>query len=241
MIKFNIKKLRNRELLNYLNRILEIIIGGSSEKLKFPSFNARLTKVINSLVKLSGKISTNFYTDDIEEKDALRDRAFIAFRGYIEVCTKRMNVDWNADAYLILDIIKNNNWNLYKENYDLESGSLSKLFIDLERTEVTQAIDNIQATEWLHELKIAENNFIKAVETRDKFGVSNAHITKTNEIRNESKQVITDIWNYADVLKRMSPSTELTVLELRLNELNKDFANRIAIREGRRNTEKLVN
>jgi len=39
----------------------------------------------------------------------------------------------------------------------------------------------------------------------------------------------------------MSPSTELTVLELRLNELNKDFANRIAIREGRRNTEKLVN
>lgn len=234
MVKFNLKKLRNSEFLNYVSRLLEIIKSTDSLKMQLGNFINRLTSVFSLLTIAFNKLSTNLYTIEVEDKDALRDRAYLAFRDYVEVCTKRLNVNWNADAYLILDIIRSNSWNLHKENYDLQSGSLSKLFISLEKSEVVAAINNIQAAEWLQELKIAENSFVNSIQSRNQHVVSGTELIESKNARADAFQLVSDTLNYIDVLKRMSPSSELSVLELRINELNKEFANRISIREGRK-------
>ena len=120
-------------------------------------------------------------TEEINEADFKRDRAFIGFRKYVEAFQFK---DWDRTAQKaaanLIGIIEKHGKSLYREGLTVQSALLASLFAELE-TESSQAdLNALDAEEWLNRLKHLQTEFSSMVQRRDELEAKNDVPTKAD-------------------------------------------------------------
>ena len=107
-------------------------------------------------------------TEEINEADFKRDRAFVGFRKYVEA---QQFKDWDKDAQkaatTIITIIERHGKNLYREGLTVQSALLTSMFEDLAMDQAQNDLAAIDATDWLNHLKNLQADFSAMIIKRD--------------------------------------------------------------------------
>ena len=107
-------------------------------------------------------------TDEINEADFHRDRAFVGFRKYIEAFQFK---DWDRTAQKaaanLIGIIEKHGKSLYREGLTVQSALLASLFTDLETESAKEDIATLEVEEWLNHLKNLQSEFSVMIRRRD--------------------------------------------------------------------------
>ena len=227
-------QLRADESFTLADRLLTILQNHASEASTIQPLIEKLLAAKQLLDASLVKSSTKLQTEKVLEWDKLRDDAFIAFRDYIQVCNRRVKDDWKAPSQLILNTIKNYGWQLYKENYSVESSKIKNLVSELEtNADLVAALATLNGSEWKDELKNAQAGFDAAVEERT---AANSKITlsQTKAACKEIETACQSIFKYLEVMNEIAPQEEVTTLIEQINVVIREFTNVINIRTGKR-------
>lgn len=136
-----------------------------------PILSAPITDLNEPMQKAKLAIASNRkkeLTEEINEADFRRDRAFVGFRKYIEAHQFK---DWDKNAQKaaanLVTIIERHGKSLYREGLTLQSALLASLFEDLKNDQAQEDLDTIGAKEWLKHLTDLQEAFSDMVKRRD--------------------------------------------------------------------------
>ncbi|MGK0176528.1 MAG: hypothetical protein ACJAYS_000074 [Lentimonas sp.] len=107
-------------------------------------------------------------TEEINEADFRRDRAFVGFRKYVEAFQFK---DWDRDsqkaAANLIGIIEKHGKSLYREGLTVQSALLASLFEELEMEQPKADLTTLGVEEWLNHLMQLQHNFSAMIQRRD--------------------------------------------------------------------------
>lgn len=137
----------------------DAILGAPIADLDEPMQKARLAITSNHKKEL---------TNEINEADFKRDRAFVGFRKFVEAFQFK---DWDPTAQKaatkLIGIIEKHGKNLYREGLTVQSALLDSLFADLENESSKEDMNTLDADEWLNHLKNLQTEFSTMIQRRD--------------------------------------------------------------------------
>lgn len=156
----------------------------SAEYSKDPILSAPIEDLNEPILKAKLAIASNRkkeLTEEINEADFRRDRAFVGFRKYIEAHQFK---DWDKNAQKaaanLITIIERHGKSLYREGLTLQSALLASLFEDLKKDQAQKDLDAIGAQEWLKHLTDLQKAFSEMVKRRDELEAKKDIPTKTD-------------------------------------------------------------
>lgn len=107
-------------------------------------------------------------TEEINEADFRRDRAFVGFRKYVEAFQFK---DWDRNAQKaaanLIGIIEKHGKSLYREGLTVQSALLASLFEDLDDELAKADLATLGVEEWLNHLKKLQDAFSTMIQRRD--------------------------------------------------------------------------
>ena len=120
-------------------------------------------------------------TDEINDADFKRDRAFVGFRKYVEAFQFK---DWDRNAQKaaanLIGIIEKHGKLLYREGLTVQSALLASLFTDLETESSKADLATLGVEEWLNHLKNLQTEFSNMIQRRDELEAKNDVPTKAD-------------------------------------------------------------
>ena len=106
------------------------------------------------------RVSASVFTQQLSELDAKRDTAFMAFKMYVEACSKSIRQELSDAALVILPIIKTHGTSLHRKSRQSQTASLNSLFAAIGNSRSTSsAITSMGATNWLDDLKASQAEY----------------------------------------------------------------------------------
>ena len=161
-------------------------------------------------------------TEEINEADFKRDRAFVGFRKYVEAFQFK---DWDPTtqkaAANLIGIIEKHGKSLYREGLTVQSALLASLFTDLDTNSAKDHIAALDAGEWLDHLKNLQTEFSAMIQRRDELEAKKDIPTKT-DAKTELVRVLSILLSGLDFLTN-TQSTKYG----EIGELINRIANRI--------------
>ena len=141
------------------NHAEDPILSAPLENLKEPIQRAKIAIASSRKKEL---------TEEINEADFQRDRAFIGFRKYVEAFQFK---DWDRNsqkaAANLIGIIEKHGKNLYREGLTVQSALLASLFEDLNTEQAKSDLATLNVEEWLNHLKNLQDEFSAMIKRRD--------------------------------------------------------------------------
>jgi hypothetical protein len=147
------------ELVTLVNRLIAIIEKALAN---IPFIQKVIKLVKDDLVDLEKTLTKDLsseYTQQLLDRDNLRDSAFLGLRDFVRANTHRINLEIVKAAEMVYNIIKKHGTALYKMGYIQQSAKLKLLFNELNEPLVQQALATIQAASWYEELKSTQAEF----------------------------------------------------------------------------------
>ncbi|MFA8434085.1 MAG: DUF6261 family protein [Marinifilaceae bacterium] len=225
--------LHRDEYFTFGKRIHGVFSGSDLDALQltFPVNN--LSNSIDMLDAALVKSSTIPLTVDVIEKDNRRDDSFLAIRFYLQACARRLKPVWRRAAELVLSTISVYGMRLHKESYSTESARLNNLITDLEtKPELKEAIVTLSLTEWVAELKQAQQDFEEAEKARTVAKASTTDI-KTEDACNALRKDCEFLFQYLQLNYQINPTNEYKQLIRLINEVISEFMTVIRSRKAR--------
>ncbi len=213
--------MRNEEFLSYARGILGKI--GDVDTVPFPELEGELRNLIDvHKVSMIGKPS-NFYTDILKEADRQRESAFMALRDYIKACNRRLKVDWQAPSTHLIEVFRIYGWNLYTSDYHKQSAKIALLVHELnDGGENHEALQRLNAVEWLKELEEVNEQFNILLAERDKSQPKKPP-TKTKQTRLQLRDICKKIIYYIEKEALQNPGTHWDELIEELSKVAEDI------------------
>jgi len=157
----------------------------------------------------------NPFTLLLAGKDAKRDTGFLAFRTYSEAASYRAILGWADAATKILDVIRRHGWTAYGFGYKAETAAITNMISEI-RNKFADELVLINASEWLNELEVAQNDFDTVV--NQSVIAAQAGEPTIWEVRPQLTTSLKSLFSMISLLKSNTPSDDLVALEASLNE-----------------------
>lgn len=159
MKKFPFSLLIVKELYTFCKRVLSIVTVPLTENTYVQSLRSSILPALANLEKALGKSLTSEFTSVIIAKDKIRDNVFIGLRNYISSFT-RSQIPAKASAALFLwQILEDVGLTIYRHSYTIETAEINSLVSRLKEPAATAAMTTLNATEWLDQLIVAQDDF----------------------------------------------------------------------------------
>jgi hypothetical protein len=156
-------------------------------------------------------------TPDIVIQDVRRDQAIVGIRTIADGYTHHFSADKKQAGEQILKAIDHYGTQIYLQNYAEESTSLRAVINDLENTVVlSQAVALLQASDWVQELKQANNLFQTLYEAR--INEATGKVTSLELLRIDTTASYRTLVNHINSHEVLHPTPELTLLVDRINQ-----------------------
>lgn len=155
LMDFSVSLLFPTELRTLVRRIVQI-----TRELGLDGFFQKLLQLIGQdekdLESVLVRQRESEFTPLLTNADNDRDEAFIAFRNFVNACSRRKNGDVATAASLLTELIRKHGWTLYGFANPQESAALNLLFKDLDQPKAAEAVQRIGAESWYADLKEAQ-------------------------------------------------------------------------------------
>ena len=181
-----------------------------------------------------GKVPDNVYTEETGAADSVRDLSFRAFVTYIKALTLRQNESIQKTALAVWEHIKKYDRNLINYGYADESVELEAFITEMEEPVTAGNIAQLQATEWLNELKAGEANFKGVYKTWFDEEAKKQAILYTVEAREDTLNILTALLAALNNLE-IAEIPDVTELNFAVDQAVEEFESKARARRTRRN------
>ncbi|WP_435525227.1 DUF6261 family protein [Chryseobacterium indoltheticum] len=219
MNSIDLQKLRNAEYLQYMKDFSGIINLNNPAQLDIEAkFNAFITK-IGELEALYKKALASEKTQELLLIDARRDAAINGIYYFLLSHTYHFENAKQQNAQILLENMALYGSGIARQNYQAETATLNNLIRDWEnKPELTNAIAEFSLTEWVAELKTANEEFnTKYLSRTQEYGDASPETIKLKrEEANVAYYALRDRMDALHLLVETPPSPYATVI----NQLN---------------------
>ena len=219
MNSIDLQKLRNAEYLQYMKDFSGIINLNNSAQFDIEAkLNAFNTK-IGELETLYKKALASEKTQELLLIDARRDAAINGIYYFLLSHTYHFETAKQQNAQVLLDNMALYGSGIARLNYQAETATLNNLIRDWEgKPELINAISEFKLTEWMAELKAANEEFnTKYLSRTQEYGDASPETIKlTREDVNVAYYALRDRIDALHLLVETPPSPYVTII----NQLN---------------------
>ncbi|MBI9064112.1 MAG: hypothetical protein JEZ14_19155 [Marinilabiliaceae bacterium] len=211
----NFSLLSNELLFTLVQRCQSFYQEVDTEQLPLKLFCDKVDTHFQAFGKTFERENSSPYTALKAQKDSERDEAFIGLRNYVEAFTHRQNENCRQPATDVLRVIKRYGWSAWNVGYQKETAILNNLIEELQ-TKYGVQIEALQATQWLEELKTAQQTF----EAIKKESVSQATDLPTlTETRPKLEEAMRSLLSMTELLNQADANETFEQLIPHLNAL----------------------
>lgn len=159
---------RNVAFIAFLKDTSSIVSKFNAKTLKLDVALAKLSADITAMDEIFGTAKGNANTETIEALDARRDTALAGISLVAEGYTKHYEPVSSEAGKIIVSAIGNYGRRIHSLNYLAETEVIRSLVADFEnKPELANAISQLNITNWVQELKDANNEFNTVYLTRN--------------------------------------------------------------------------
>lgn len=180
-----IHKFRNNEFIQFIKNVLNVVQHHDPEKLNVKAAYDNLNRLSDQISALYKPELGSDITQELEELDERRDRAFNGIFKYVDAFTNHFEEEKCDAAAELYDAILLFGGGIARLNYQAETSTISSIINRFRSdTNLTTAVSKLSGLdEWLNELEEANQMFDKAYmmrvrEEANKPGVKMAEIRK---------------------------------------------------------------
>jgi hypothetical protein len=212
-----LKSYRIAELLEFLAGTIEII--DRSELTVLDSAKSDLIEAYKTLDD-SFKVSQGSrITETVQTLDARRDDAIMGVAQLVKAFTYHFRPELAAAAKLMQKEINKYGVNIAKLNYQAQTAAIKSLLQDFENDgELRAAVSILQLTEWLTELKTANDAFATAYINRVA-DVVDKKVPPVSDLRPAAHAAFDKLKQHLQANTVLNPSKTLNTVVAQLNEL----------------------
>jgi len=238
--KISFRLLRVDEYHTLGSRIDEVVSNMVKEDAQLLSLSSNLQRNLKLLADAHLKPSTKSLTLSVEEADHNRDNGFRAFRSYLEACSRRLNPEWKEAADLLLNIVHQHGYTLYKDGYDKQSSRMNNMIHEMKfKREFRAPIEKIEAFPWLDEMDQANQEFEKVFSHRNEVNTGTPEV-KTEEACKEVRRDIELLFKYIDVMISLDINPKYASLANKINGYISQMMSQLRSRKTRTDNQKQV-
>jgi hypothetical protein len=151
---------RNSEFLQYMKDVLEIVNDKNVDTLQLTTQRDALAVLSNQMDSLFQQEQSSGITQELIDLDTRRDRAFMGIKANLEAFAYHYDESLQAAARSLLFNLNNYGTNIPRMNYQAETAVIDSMLSDWEtETDLVAAIATTQLTDWIAELKAANEVF----------------------------------------------------------------------------------
>lgn len=214
-INFNLLRVDEYHTLG--NRIEEVVSKMVKEDPQLQGLAKNLQRDLKHLDQAHLKPTTKYLTLSVEEADDKRDNSFRALRSYLEACSRRLQKGWPEAANLILEVLNQHGYTLYKESYDKQTSRMNNLIGEINsKAELKAAAETINLLPWLEEMTNANQEFETLYSKRNQANANTAEV-KTEEACKAIRQDIHLLFKYIEVMISLNLHPEYSEMVKQIN------------------------
>ena len=179
-------------------------------------------------------IEKSEFTEQITLGDVRRDNSVIGFKLYVQAFSFSNDED-EREASRILQIPIDAHKNFHRKNMNEQTASTHNFLQDVDAR--AEHVATIRAEKWVEEIRNANNDFDQLMNRR----LDEKSVRPTEDIRQVRKEiefVYKQMTSMLEIANTLSPSTEISNVIKRINELLTYYKNTIATRKGVANAKK---
>jgi hypothetical protein len=225
--------LRINESYEYVNRFLKLMDKQDLDGLGLQPVVSPLRTSFAQLDEGIQKGNTVLETQTVKEADKGRDNGVRGMVHYCKAYSYSEDEQKRYSANVLLNAIGNYG-DIINVGYDAQSAKLSKLLNDLESIpKLIAAVTNIEAEPFVGRVRSSQGNFVKSVEERLDHK-STLSVVDNKEVLKDIKEALDTIFQYIDVMQKVTPREEFTKLVKDINLLIDETMAPLLIRQGRK-------
>ncbi len=199
----DLKKLRKKELLQYLRNIVTICTKHDPEKLKLQSQVASMNNMVSQLDDSLLYDRAKALTDTLEILDDERDDAFTGFKHGLLMNALHKDLSKKEAAKLVLTHLESYGSGVTDLNYEAESTVLINVADDFEtQKDLKAAIASLHLTEWVDRIQTDNDAFDEKYQERIELESKDKRPSFTS-LRKEAKT------QYSKLINRIAAFVEL--------------------------------
>ena len=207
MSKLSISLLNAEECLALNERLLNVLQSDLKQ-------DTVVNKVVPHLIDLSTNLSnllsragnTSDITDQLAEKNKIRDDAFISFRDYCVVFTHVPVPKQVAAAEKLVALVRRIDWRLYAQGYTEQTSSQKSLLKALAEPEYAEAVTTIKATNWINYMKTSNDDFERVLALKNEFMARKKGLTLV-ECRRKMLTYMKPLLGYLKLMNTIDPNS----------------------------------
>lgn len=234
---YDFSSLRLNECNTFGIRIVEQVKKNNVMEMGLKPLVDPLEDTLDKLGKGLNKTSTKLNTLTVKEADSGRDSSVIGLIMYCKAFLYSADEAKKEAAMLLANHYKSFG-QISRANYEEASSKVKDLLDGLDSdAKLTDAVNKIQAVEFVEQVRQAQNRFDLVVEER--LDVKSAQPDINNrETAKELKEHLETLFQFLEVMQKISPNPAFEVLVDRINGIIDETMHKVKIREGRRAAQK---
>lgn len=210
---------RNASLLTFLSTVVTICNKFDVEALKINTEVAKIATDVESLEALFSLAKKNDNTESLENLDARRDAATLSIQGIVECYARHFDKSYEDAAKAILKTFARHGKGITRQVYRDQTATTRSLINDFESDAiVSTALNKLHLTEWVQELKLANEAFDAVYVARN----MELSVQPDQNFKDKKTMAIEDYRRLIDVLKAfniINPNGDYDKILKALNEL----------------------
>ena len=151
---------RNSEFLQYMKDVLELVNANDVDVLQVTTQRDALAVFVTQMDNLFQQEQSSGITQELIELDTRRDKAFMGIKANLEAYNHHFDERMQSAARSLLFNMNNYGTNIPRMNYQAETAVIDSMLSDWEtETDLANAITTTALTDWIAELKTANEAF----------------------------------------------------------------------------------
>ena len=160
MEKPTFDRYRNSEFLQYMKDVLELVNAHDVDTLQLTTQRDTLATITHQMDDLFQQDQSSRITQELIELDDRRDKAFMGIKANLEAYNYHYDDRLQSAARSLLFNLNNYGTNIPRMNYQAETAVIDSMLSDWEtETDLVNAISTTALTDWINELKTANEAF----------------------------------------------------------------------------------
>ncbi len=234
-VSITFSRLWKSEFRDLVNTVVEILKAHNPEELDLKFVYNQLMEAQASLQALHIQYRKDPNTEIIKENRNQLSILIAALVAQIRVLKRANAVYTIPQLNQIAPFVERYLKPIVTSNSVKKSDTLNEMFLVLEGdSSLTEAITNLNLTEYFNELKALQNNFIKNVQLRSK-SRSSRNVLLTGEVKEQSKRTLTKVLNEIEIMQLKHPELDYNPL---INNLNDTFTSYMSLVKARATSKK---
>ena len=218
-----VTRYRNGGYLQYMKDVLELVNKQDVTLLSLVNQRDALASLVAQIDEAFQQSLGSALTQEVIELDERRDKAFIGFKSVLNGFTYHVDATKQAHAKNAINTIENYGKDITRKSYQEETAIITSLVNDLEtKPELIAAINDLNVSDWLSELKNANTAF--AAKYLERVGETAANpLTNIPTLRTETTVAYKTLISHVEAHKVLDNNAAYTTILDEVEVLAKQY------------------